>query len=145
MTGLSRPLTLSLLAGAMLTLCAADGRAQQRHRRPAARRAALARQLGLSEAQREQMRAAAGNHREAIESARDALRAAGRSLKATLAAQPRDAASIEAARDAVRQAREASQAARESRRADLGAVLTPEQQQELATIKEARRACRTGR
>ena len=151
MTRSSRPLTLSLIAGLMLVLCAAESSAQQGRQRRAevgraeGRKAAVARKLGLSEAQRESLRAAAGGHREAVGEARDALRAAGRSLKAALAARPRDAASIEAARAAVREAREAARAARSARRTELGAVLTPEQREQLQALKEARRACRAGR
>jgi Spy/CpxP family protein refolding chaperone len=146
----SRPLTLSLIAALVLMVCAADGSAQQgrrqgRERRAGGKRAAVARQLGLSETQRESMRAAAGSHREAVGEAREALRAAGRSLKAALAARPRDPATIEAARAAVRQARESSQAVRTARRAELDAALTPEQREQLAALKEARRARRAGR
>src|SRR5262245_55156845 len=115
----SRRLSLALAAGAALLLCTTDASAQVgRHRGGHARRAAVARQLGITEAQREQMRAVAREHRAAVEEARDALRAAGRSLKTALAAQPRDAATVEAARAAVHQAREAAHAAREARRAD---------------------------
>ena len=141
----SRCFSLALAAGAALLLCATDASAQAglgRHLRGHARRAAVARQLGITEAQRDQMRAAARDHRQQIEDTRDALRAAGRSLKTALTTQPRDAATVDAARAAVHEAKEAAQAAREARRADVGAALTPEQRDELKALKAARRACR---
>jgi Spy/CpxP family protein refolding chaperone len=45
----------------------------------------------------------------------------------------------------VRQAQEAAKAAREARRTEMGAALTPEQREELKSLKEARRACREPR
>jgi len=139
----TRRLSLALAAGAALLLCTTEASAQVgRHSRGHARRGAIARQLGITETQRDQMRAAAHEHRSQIEETRDTLRAAGRALKTALAAQPRDAATVDAARAAVHQAQEAAKAAREARRADVGAALTPEQREELKTLKEARRACR---
>ena len=142
----TRCFSLALLAGAALLLCTADVSAQAGRRpRGHARRGAIARQLGLTEAQRDQLRAAAREHRPEVESTRDALRSAGRALKTALAAEPRDAATIDAARAAVRQAQEAAKAAREARRTEMGAALTPEQREELKSLKEARRACREPR
>ncbi|HZM00638.1 MAG TPA: periplasmic heavy metal sensor [Planctomycetota bacterium] len=138
-----RALPLAFAAGIALLLCAADAQAQAgRQRRGPARREALARQLDLTEAQREQMRAAAGDHRQSVQETREAVRAAGRALKAALAGRARDAATIEASRAALRQARDAARAARLARRDDVGAALTPGQREQLQAIREARRALR---
>jgi Spy/CpxP family protein refolding chaperone len=143
MKTLSRLLSLAIVAGSATLLCAADASAQVgRHPSRHVRREAIARKLGLTEAQREQMRASAREHRAAIEVTRDALRAAGRTLKTALAAEPRDPATIDAARSALKQAKAVAQAARDSRRAEVGAALTPEQREQIEAAKEARQACR---
>lgn len=140
---LTRTLSLALVASLATLLCAADASAQAgRHQARHSKRVTIARKLGLTEAQREQMRASAREHREAIDETRDALRAAGRTLRAALHAQPRDPATIDAARAALKQAQAVAQSARDARRADVGAALTPEQRLELDAAQEARQACR---
>jgi Spy/CpxP family protein refolding chaperone len=109
------------------------------HARHAVRREAIARKLGLTDEQRDQMRATAKQTRPTMEQSRQSLRAAADTLRSALAAQPRDAATVAAAHVAMDQARDNAKAARETRRAELGAALTPEQRAQFEAARQARK------
>lgn len=139
------------LAGALLGGSAAaqsgasttgDSGHPARHERKADRRGKIARELGLTRTQREQVRAAAKANRPAMEQTRQSMRAAADTLRAALAAKPRDAATVAAAHVALDQARDAGKAAREARRAAMGAALTPEQRAQFKAACEAKQAQR---
>lgn len=139
-----RRLLTTLAALAALLLVLAPGAGAQRHGRHA--REALkagferkAERLGLSEAQRDHVRSAIHQHHDALQSLRDRVHDAHDALRQVLDGAPQDSAAVRAASSALESARTELAVARGLRKADVRAVLTPEQQQQAQAGRDQRR------
>ncbi len=134
--------TLAATAAALLVL--APGADAQRHGRHAsgAHKAALERKaerLGLTEAQREHIRSAVHQHHDALQSLRDNVHDAHDALRQVLDAAPQDSAAVRTASAALESARTELSVARGLRKADVRAVLTPDQAQQAEAGRDQRR------
>jgi len=108
--------------------------------RPHRRLEKLAGKLGLSEPQREQIRAGVERHADELQTRRAAVRSAREELRRVLDASPGDAAALRDAAQRVEAARSELVVARGARRAELRTALTPDQQQQAQQLRDAHRA-----
>jgi Spy/CpxP family protein refolding chaperone len=99
--------------------------------------------LGLTGEQREQIKARAAAHKDAMSGLREAEKAARAELKRVVTATPGDAEAVRSAARSVSAARENLTAARAARRAEVRSVLTPEQQSQAAAREADRSERRT--
>lgn len=97
-----------------------------------------AKQLGLTGAQREQLKAKAIQHKDELAGMRNAAKAARKELQRVQASTPEDAEAVRTAARSVSAAMENLAAARAARRADVRSVLTPEQQAKAAAREQQR-------
>jgi Spy/CpxP family protein refolding chaperone len=137
------PLLFTLLALAPVT-SAQDGHARHpghRHHRLGK----AADRLGLTDAQREQAKALARQHKDEIHGLHTSVQAAREELQRVLQATPQDADAVRAASRSVAAAEENLAVARGARRADLRSVLTPEQQAKAQAHQQERAQKRAGR
>ncbi len=130
------------LAAVMLVL-APDADAQEQGRKGGearhARHERKADRLGLDQAQREQVRLAAQQHRDGLQALRDRARTAHEALRQVLDAAPADSAAVRTAAQALEAARTELAVARGLRKADVSAVLTPEQRGLAKSARDLRR------
>jgi Spy/CpxP family protein refolding chaperone len=127
----------TVLAALLLLAPAADA-AQDRPRLEK-----LAAKLGLTGAQKEQMRAVKARHADGVQRLRDDVRAARTELQRVLDATPADAAAVRAASQRLETARSELAVARGARRADVSAALTPDQQRLAQQLRDGHRARKT--
>jgi Spy/CpxP family protein refolding chaperone len=131
----------SILFLSVLLALAPVARSQDAPRHPGRlhhRLAKAGKQLGLTGAQREQVKSKAAQHEDEMAGMRQATKAARKELKRVLAATPEDAEAVRTAARSVSAARENLAAARAARRADVRSVLTPEQQAQVEAHKQQR-------
>jgi Spy/CpxP family protein refolding chaperone len=134
--------TLTALAALLLVLAPdADAQRHGRHagRAPKAHLERKAERLGLSEAQRDQVRTSVQQHHDAVQARRDRVRDAHDALRAVLDSAPQDSAAVRTASAALESARTELAVARGLRKADVRAVLTPDQQRLAQEGRDQRR------
>jgi Spy/CpxP family protein refolding chaperone len=139
-----RNLRTTLTATAAVLLALAPVADAQGHGRHASKphEAALERKaerLGLTEAQRDHIRSAIHQHHDALQAQRDRVRDAHDALRQVLDAAPSDSAAVRTASAALESARTELAVARGLRKADVRAVLTPDQAQQAAAGRDQRR------
>lgn len=131
-----------ILSALLLLVPATAAQVAGHHRHPAAQAHKKLRhaadKLGLSDSQREQVKAVAQAHRDQMSSLRQSARAAKEALEHVLATTPQDADAVRTAARAVSAAHEDLAVARGARRADVRSVLTPEQQAQVAAHEQAK-------
>lgn len=141
-----KPLAAGLLSLALLLLVAPGAEAQRRGERARqAGRSRMAEDLGLSQAQREQLRAVARQHKDGLRAQRATVHDARQALRAVMQAAPQDAGALRAAAGTLEHARTELLVARGARRAELQDSLTPEQRTRAAELKQQRQADRADR
>ena len=134
--------TTTRLALALLLLAPAAAAQSAGPTRGHAQADKLARKLGLSDAQREQIRGSVARHAGGLEQRRAEVADARAELRRVLDATPADAAAVRAASQRLQAVRTERDVARGARWADVRAALTPDQQGRAQQLRDERRAQR---